>query len=179
MNNIKIKLVHFVRAIYTLPKYLPKSSKTFLDRSLRLPPVKTYGDNGSSKQLDWKVRNMALSVMAHNPAINVDNGNSVKVGGAGLFKKGNGQHNSQLSGQILKSLNCLIVLQRLCEVEMPFLRINAKTGRFEQLLQQDNLSALSCRLPYQGLCPVEVASSIPTACHLRNCHRHFQFTNLL
>jgi hypothetical protein len=104
--------------------------------------------------------------MAHDAAVGIDDGDGVVVRGTSPFEERHGQHQFALPGDLLHALDGRLLVDRMRQVEVFVLFVDAEVRRFEQFLKQDDLCSLVCRLVHERFCSRDIGFEIPAAAHL-------------
>lgn len=114
----------------------------------------------------WAVRDMAFPINTEIAAVGIDDGDAVEARAAGALEEADRQHHLQLGSDLLEVLDGRIFCHRGGQLGVVGVRFLAEVGRLEQLLDQDDLGALGCRLAHQPLGVGDVRGGIPGAGHL-------------
>ncbi len=112
------------------------------------------------------IGNMALAVDTQVAAVGVNDGNTVEARPPGQLEETDRQHDLKLPGQRLKVPDRRVVFNPRRELQVVRIGLLTEVRGFEQLLNQDDLRALGCRLTHQPFCLCEVGLTVPGTAHL-------------
>ncbi len=120
-----------------------------------------------------KIGDVALAVVADDAAVGVDDRDRVVVRVTRALEERHGQHELALPGDLLHALDGRLLVDRMREVEVLVLLVDAEVGRFEELLQQDDLRARVRGLVDERFGARDVGIDVPAARHLGAGDRDF------
>src|SRR5690606_1803092 len=112
------------------------------------------------------IGDMALAIDAKQAAVGIDDRDGIEARATGQLEEADRQHDLQFGGNLLEMPDRRIVGHRGGQLQICRVGLLAEVGRFEQLLNQDDLRTLAGGLAHQTFGVGDVRLAVPGTGHL-------------